>query len=209
MRDNQQAMITGHIKIWEPETGNILVDKDNAIHYENISIAMANALANRGPAPGNGTYGFVQEMAFGNGGTTIDSTGIITYLSPNTLNQGADLHNLTYSKIINDNNSQNIDIGRNRMQVLHTVGKKYTDIVVTCTLDYSEPAGQDAFDNATSTSQYVFDELGLKSWDDSTGTTKRLLTHVVFHPVQKSLNRIIQIDYTLRIQSLTTFTETA
>ena len=27
--------------------------------------------------------------------------------------------------------------------------------------------------------------------------------------MQKSLNRLIQIDYTLRIQSLTTFTETS
>lgn len=195
-------MIQGHIKIWEPETGTVLVDKSNAIHYENISIAMANALSAR-------NYGFIQEMSFGNGGTTIDSTGVITYLAPNTLNQSADLHNPTYTKIVNDNNGSNTDPGRNRMEIRHVVGKKYTDIVVTCTLDYGEPVGQEAFDNATNSSAYVFDELGLKSWDDNSGTTKRLLTHVVFHPVQKSLNRIIQVDYTLRIQSFTTFTETA
>jgi len=29
-----------------------------------------------------------------------------------------------------------------------------------------------------------------------------LLTHVIFHPVQKSLNRLIQVDYTVRVQSL-------
>ena len=196
-------MIQGFVKIWEPETGRVLVDKKNAIHYENISIAMANAFSDRG-------YGFIQEMSFGNGGTTIDSTGIITYLAPNTLNQSADLHNPTYTKVVNDNNIVlNTDPGRNRLDVRHVIGRKYTDIVVTCTLDYGEPTGQEAFDNATNSNSYVFDELGLKSWDDVTGTNKRLLTHVVFHPVQKSLNRIIQVDYTLRIQSFTTFTETA
>ena len=68
-------------------------------------------------------------------------------------------------------------------------------------LDYGEPSGQDAFDTAASqTNNYVFDELGLRSYSaDGSG---RLITHVIFHPVQKSLNRLIQIDYTVRVQSL-------
>jgi hypothetical protein len=69
-------------------------------------------------------------------------------------------------------------------------------------LDYGEPNGQQAFDTAASQNEsYVFDELGLKSY--SPNGTGRLLTHVIFHPVQKSLNRLIQIDYTVRVQSLT------
>jgi hypothetical protein len=97
------------------------------------------------------------------------------------------------------------------MEIRHTAGNKYTDIVCTCTLDYGEPTGQAAFDNTTNfNGDYVFDELGLKSWEGTeNGSTNKLLTHVIFHPVQKSLNRLIQIDYTLRIQSLTTFTETS
>ena len=72
-------------------------------------------------------------------------------------------------------------------------------------LDYGEPAGQEAFDNTNDNdSDFVFDELGLIGYDpsDSNGLG-RLITHVIFHPVQKSLNRLIQIDYTVRIQSLT------
>jgi hypothetical protein len=70
-------------------------------------------------------------------------------------------------------------------------------------LDYGEPPGQQAFDNSTNyNGEYVFDELGLKAWTGE-GNTLRLLTHVIFHPVQKSLNRQIQIDYTVRIQTLT------
>ena len=92
------------------------------------------------------------------------------------------------------------------MTVLHTPGRPYTDILVTCLLDYGEPAGQQAFDNSTNfNGEYVFDELGLKCINGTSTATGdlRLITHVIFHPVQKSLNRQIQIDYTLRIQTLT------
>ena len=201
--DKSGVFMQGHIKIWDPETGEIIVDKRNAIHYENMSSALANSLANK-------STGFVHEMAFGNGGATVDTTGVITYLTPNSTGTNATLYNQTYYKVVDDNSSTNKDSSRNKMEVRHTAGNKYTDIVVTCTLDYGEPIGQAAFDNTTNfDGDYVFDELGLKSWEGTEdGATNKLLTHVIFHPVQKSLNRLIQIDYTLRVQSLTSYNDT-
>lgn len=198
---NEQSgiLVEGHIKIWNPETQEILRDQRNAIHYENMSIALAESLANEG-------RGFIHEMVFGNGGTNVDPTGIITYLTPNTVGINSGLYNETYSKVVDDRSASNTDPVRNKTQVRHLTGTNYTDIIVTCLLDYGEPTDQDAFDTATFTDdQYVFDELGLRSFSpDGKG---RLLTHVVFHPVQKSLNRLIQIDYTVRVQSLTGFGE--
>ena len=192
--------IEGFVKITDPVSGEVLVDKKNAIHYENISIAMAQTLSNRTVAQG---AGYIYEMAFGNGGSAVDPTGVITYLPPNTTGQNADLYNQTYAKVVDDNSAADTDPNYNKMTVLHTAGNYYTDILVTCLLDYGEPAGQQAFDNSTNfNGEYVFDELGLKCVNTSL-TDLRLITHVIFHPVQKSLNRQIQIDYTLRIQTLT------
>jgi hypothetical protein len=195
------AKITGHVKIHDPKSGEIFYDDHNAIHYENISIAMAQTLSNR-------NIGYIYEMAFGNGGSSVDPTGVITYLPPNTTGQNADLYNETYFKVVDDNSTANTDPLNNKMTVLHTTGTVYTDILVTCLLDYGEPPGQQAFDNSTNfNGEYVFDELGLKCWNGS-ATDLRLITHVIFHPVQKSLNRQIQIDYTLRIQTLTNLSAT-
>lgn len=197
---NYQLKIEGFLKISDPNTGEILVDKKNAIHYENMSEAIADTLSSRG-------YGSIYKMAFGNGGASIDSTGIITYLPPNTTGQNAALYNQTYEKIVDDTSVLNTDPARNKMVVSHVIGKVYSDIVVQCLLDYGEPAGQSAFDNSTQLeSTYTFDEIGLLAdyGTDTAGNDQtRLLTHVIFHPVQKSLNRQIQIDYTVRIQSLT------
>ena len=200
-KDLSGIHIEGHIKIWYPETGEIAVNKRNAIHYENMSIALAESIADSG-------QGFISSMAFGNGGTTVDPTGIITYLTPNSTGTNASLYNQTYIKVINDRSSANLDPTRNKLETRHVTGKNYTDVFATCLLDYGEPSGQEAFDNTSNTdSDYVFDELGLVTYT-STGA-QRLLTHVIFHPVQKSLNRLIQIDYTVRIQSLTGLSEVA
>jgi len=189
--------IRGHIKIFDPETKEVFIDKSNAIHYENFSIGLAQSMSNQG-------QGFITEMCFGNGGSRIDPTGIITYLTPNAVGLSANLYNQTYFKNIDSNNILNIDPARNFMQIRHITGTAYTDILVSCLLDFGEPTGQAAFDNATNLNgSYVFDELGLRAYSPNGPGTGMLLTHVIFHPVQKSLNRMLQIDYTVRIQSLT------
>ena len=192
--------VEGFLKIYDPNSGEVLVDKHNAINYENMSEAIADTLSSRG-------YGEIYQMAFGNGGASVDETGVITSLPPNTTGQNAALYNQTYAKIVDDTSVFNLDATRNKMTVTHTTGKVYTDILVQCLLDYGEPAGQNAFDNSTQTdSSYIFDELGLLAnygTDNDGNVITRLLTHVIFHPVQKSLNRQIHIDYTVRIQSLT------
>jgi hypothetical protein len=188
--------VQGFLKIYDPHSGEVFLDKKNAIHYENISICMANTLADK-------NTGFIYKMAFGNGGSAVDPTGIITYLPPNTVGQNASLYNETYSKVVDNNSASNTDPANNYMTVVHTSGQVYTDIITTCLLDYGEPFGQQAFDNSTNfNGEYVFDELGLQCWNGS-ASNLLLITHVIFHPIQKSLNRQIQIDYTLRIQTLT------
>lgn len=196
INDKNGIFVQGHIKIYDPESGEVFVNKKNAIHYENMSIALAQSLANAGTGP-------ISEMSFGNGGTSIDPTGVITYLTPNSAGTNASLYNQTFSKIVDDRNASNLDPNRNRIETRHVSGTNYTDILVTCLLDYGEPNGQDAFDTASNTSApFVFDEIGLRSAPVPGQKQGRLLTHVIFHPEQKSLNRLIQIDYTVRVQSL-------
>ena len=195
--EHGNVRVQGHIKIFDPETKEVFIDKRNAIHYENFSIAMARSLSNQG-------YGTIAEMCFGNGGTRVDETGIITYLTPNVVGTSSSLYNQIYYKTVDARQSSDLDPARNFMETRHVAGTSYTDILVSCLLDFGEPSGQSAFDNSTnSDSGFVFDELGLRSYSPDGPGAGDLLTHVIFHPVQKSLNRMIQIDYTVRVQSLT------
>ena len=128
-------------------------------------------------------------------------------MPPNVRTQNSDLYNPTYYKTVDDTSDQNTDPAQNKMEVRHVPGTVYSDIVVTCLLDYNEPGGQENFDNSTDLNgSYVFDELGLKGYNNAGAGLGKLLTHVIFHPVQKSLNRKIQVEYTVRIQTLTNLT---
>jgi len=200
LNDRGFINIEGHIKIYDPISKEVFIDKRNAIHYENFSIALASSMSNQ-------DSGMISEMVFGNGGTRIDPTGIITYLTPNTVGSEAQLYSQTYNKTVDAKRPSSLDPARNYMEVRHRAGTYYSDILVSCLLDFGEPYDQLAFDNSTdSDGKYVFDELGLKSYNPQGPGSGMLLTHVVFHPVQKSLNRMIQVDYTVRVQSLSSGT---
>jgi hypothetical protein len=198
LNNKMNINIEGYLKISDVTDSDnpiTLRSKKNAIHYEQFSMALAQSISNQGT-------GFIYQMNFGNGGSRIDPTGIITYLTPNTSGLGASLYNQTYSKIVDPRSTSNIDPARNFMETRHISGMPYTDVLVSCLLDFGEPRDQFSFDNSTNQDEaYVFDELGLFGYNPS--GENPLLTHVIFHPVQKSLNRMIQIDYTVRIQSLT------
>ena len=187
--------VEGHVLIRDKETGETLLNQRNAIHYGNMANLIANALNN-----GQGAH--IQYMAFGNGGTSVDTTGKVLYKTPRVseaYESGANLYSRTYYKTINTTNNEldKIDI---------IAGPSYTDIKMTCTLGYDEPADQDLFDSSTTNEgDYIFDEMSIFSYPQDPGNavpinTSTMLTHVIFHPVQKSQNRIIEIIYTIRIQ---------
>lgn len=190
--------VKGHVKIWDKDTEEVLVDKDNSINYENLAVALCQSIS-AGPLNVNITGGPIYQMVFGNGGTVVSQTGIIEYLPPNVVGVNAQLYNETFSKVVNQNYSADVDTTDNYITVEHITGTTYSDILVNTTLVYTEPAGQAAFDNTTSFNDtYTFDELGLMS------VGGQLLTHVIFSPIQKSLNRSFTIQYSVRISALTT-----
>lgn len=197
----------GHLKIRDKFTGQVLVDKKNAIHFGNISWAITNALA--GDSSGHITY-----IVFGSGGTSVDSAGNIAYRSPNTSNlqdPAAIPYQPSFWKAFGTSGAS-----------LETVPgtSNFSDLRCTVTIAFGEPDNvapeilQDTIDRAATTNDtYVFDEIALY-----TGTTMgtlgslgvgdsfnfqpdgRMLTHVIFHPVQKAANRELEIEYTIRVQ---------
>ncbi len=191
-QDNIFPKVIGLVTIRDADTNEILVDVKNAINFESMSYALALSLGGR-------PNGNIMQMVFGNGASSVSAVGTITYLPPNVTGLEAQLYNQTYAVFVDDLSPLDTNASSNFIRVNHTTGNTYSDVVVTCLLDYNQPSGQAAFDNSTTTSgTYIFDEIGLTTYD-TTNSTSYMLSHVIFHPVQKSLNRRIEIIYTLRI----------
>lgn len=187
--------IEGHVKIIEykdkkdvgcEEKGRVLLNQRNAIHNEHASILLARAVANK-------DNGSIFTMNFGTGGATIDPLGNIIFADPNVTG-AADLNTPVYFEVVDD--TLGAPAG-NQMAVRHINGTLFSDVEIRTVIDKNEPFGQAAADNIgtnVNDGDFVFDEIGLKTEDDL------LVTHIVFAPIEKAANRILEVVYTLRFR---------
>jgi len=193
LKDNASALVEGHVLIKDIDTGEVLLNKHNAINFTNMALAMARVLGGEVDSESGLSY-VIKKMAFGNGGTLIDGTGTIEYRSTNTDTEAGALYNKTYEKLVDGTDA--ILPSENTTVVQKFDGLVYSDIVITSTLDYTEPAAQATVDNSTNlTGNFAFDEIGLIT------ETGSYISHIIFHPIEKSANRKIQVIYTIRIRA--------
>jgi hypothetical protein len=193
LKDNASALVEGHVLIKDTDTGEVLLNKHNAINFTNMALAMARVLGGEVDSESGLSY-VIKKMAFGNGGTLIDGTGTIEYRSTNTDTEAGALYNKTYEKLVDGTDA--ILPSENTTTVQKFDGLVYSDIVITSTLDYTEPAAQETVDNSTTlTGDFAFDEIGLIT------ETGSYISHIIFHPIEKSANRKIQVIYTIRIRA--------
>jgi hypothetical protein len=192
IRDEIELHFQGHVKIlsYSDKDGNderVELDKRNAIHKENISIAVARALA------GNDN-GHIYSMHFGTGGSTVDEAGAISYADPNVVG-AADLNVPAYFEVVDRKRGAPED---NITGVRHINGTLFSDVEIRCVLDKGEPIGQAPFDNISYNNEasFVFNEIALKTDDDL------LVAHIVFNPIEKTANRVFEVVYTIRIRAV-------
>jgi len=185
---NLPLEVKGHIKI-EDDLGNVHVDKDNAVHPQNMARVIARALSNEN------NYR-IHRLAFGNGGTEIDAAFTITFKTPNdgqppdTQTWESRLYNETYSEIIDDSNTgllgtdpgsagprvgTRVGGGSNPAgdpaSIEHISGPGVrsrelgltSEVVVVAVLNPAEPSGQLANDQTSNNidSTFTFDEIAL------------------------------------------------
>lgn len=185
---NFTTKVRGHVLIEDVMTGEILLNKNNAIHNKNMAIAIARGLAHE-------DNGAIYKLRLGNGGSSVDGTNAITYQAPNVVGATAGLYNATYEEIIDDTD---LAVPIENSVSYQTAADPSTTSIIICsaTISASEPLDQDITDsppNPNPDTAYAFDELGLFTFDD------KLLTHIIFSPILKTANRELVITYTLTV----------
>lgn len=176
MRDTLPIKVHGHLNI-KDDLGNVLVDKDNAVHPQNMARVIARALANES------NY-FVKSIAFGRGGTTVDAALNVDFnpandgQAPDTRTWDSTLYDETYREIVDDSDpnigeGEGANLGGDPASVEHVSGPGVvstelgilSQVVVTAFLNADEPTGQVALStdpqNQNLDGTFTFDEIAL------------------------------------------------
>lgn len=174
--DTMPVKMIGHVKIVD-DLGNVLLDKENAVHPQNMARVIARALSNES------NY-LVKRIAFGNGGTTVDAALNVTFNPPNdgqapdTRTWDSQLYNETYTEIVDDSDpnigtGDGADPSGDPPTVEHVSGPGVvstelgilSQVVITSFLNPAEPTGQIASstdpENQNLDGTFTFDEIGL------------------------------------------------
>ena len=199
-KDVIQSQVIGTLKIYDKDSGEVLVQKKNAIHPGNMAYVLASAMAGKPTSVNSsGDAPHINWMQFGKGGSV--STTTLSYKSPRV--------NSTYDELaVTASNSS-----------LYTPTYEQGGVLVpnnTAKVNFSVNISHSAYATAVGGSipandsvvapDYTFDEIGLLAGVRNSGATTLdrtktlMLTHVTFHPVLLSANRTIVIDYTVTIQ---------
>ena len=194
LNEKSTVNVEGHVIIRDSDSGEVLLDKYNAINFHNFAYAVAKAMANQ--TLGSDGY-FIKKLALGYGGTTIDVNGNVTYKDAKvdgTTNTGL------YSPSKDNSVTPPVDllVAVSEFIVSNATNQPYSDLQCKTTLDYAFPTDALTTDNAgdfDTEGNFVFDEIALVT---EAGT---YLTHLIFHPIQKSKNRKLEILYTIRIRA--------
>lgn len=219
-KDDVKSQIIGQVKIYDKDSGKVLLEKKNAIHPGNMSYVLASALAGKPTSVNeNGSSPVVNWMAFGNGGS--NSTTSLAYRAPRVFgtydqlpitSSNSALYSKTYEQeTVNKVFHAGQDMGNgesvpaNTAKIMCSVELSHTDYeaavqAVDPSLSLPE---SDSSPDMDSVRAFTFDEIGLLSGVNSGNELDEdktiMLTHVTFHPVLLSANRTIIIDYTITI----------
>jgi len=204
MKEAIKTFVSGHVLIKDHQTGEVLVDKHNAIHSANMATAIARGLANAANFQ-------IYKIKLGNQGTYIDGTQQIVFRPTNTvsatLDPTADLYNPTYVEVVDD---ASVDVGTgNSVNYSNIPNSTSTRVIVTCVISSNEainnPTDQGTPGSTTTNPEgtYFFDELGLFTKETSgtmlEGAGELMLSHIVFSPIEHTGNRELSIVYTITI----------
>lgn len=175
--------IKSKINIFYTDTKELIHTGSNAIHPQNMARILARALANE-------PNSIVYRIAYGNGGSYVDSVGNTIFKSPNTGTVDgwqSRLYNETYSEVVDEDDvnfktdigsadSANVRIGGGSSPDDDSPGGGTTstevglksNITIVAILNENEPSGQVLTDDLGVTMEanercFLFDEIGLYS----------------------------------------------